>query len=701
MMFKDKYINRFYAFALAAVFAIALAGCGGGGTAAVEEPPPMPTPEETCTAAGNQYVGGECLTPAQVTINAALAKIAAATTAEAAQAAYDEVKDDVTATEGERLQAAVDARVMAIEMAAREADQKMALAEAAGMIDTSDLSTQEMVDAARMAIAGLRQALADADDVSDADKAMYMTQLTAAATAVDEAQGGIDTDTRRTNQMAALSEASMMLQAALAALSGSTPTQAQLDAANTALTALNMAITGGGDLTDDEKAPYQREANNAAAPIQMAQTAKDDADNEAAMQQAADMAANAAKLYAGIDPYRQAADANETRRVRHNADNRRPEIEIGGGVNLDEMVGVFEEDDATPVAALHGWQGTRYAMTDDDGGKWELVQYAFIGDPTQGKKFGGDGDPTGTDDWVYNLNAADGTAHTVDTTAVAAQMRVASASFDQGAGVKTFKKADGDPFVPLPGSYHGVSGMWRCTPAADTTCASQISNAGIQLGTTAADGTFTVSATAWIFKPADPDTRVMDTPDADHEVFGYWLHAPERGRWFASAFHNLVDGRDPTAAEPTTAVSDNLNGTATYTGGAAGKYAIAPATEGQRDAGHFTADATLTAKFSNDGGGATHEITGVIDNFKVGDDGAARDWSVKLNEGATTAAGVITGPADSTVWSIGGEAAEKSGEWGGAFRGDLDGGVPEIMTGAFYSEHGNSAKMVGAFGVNK
>ncbi len=33
MMFKDKYVHKFYAFALAAVFALTLAGCGGGGGA--------------------------------------------------------------------------------------------------------------------------------------------------------------------------------------------------------------------------------------------------------------------------------------------------------------------------------------------------------------------------------------------------------------------------------------------------------------------------------------------------------------------------------------------------------------------------------------------------------------------------------------------------------------------------------------------
>ena len=46
MMFREKSISKFYAFALAAVFALTLAGCGGsgGGSAMMdmdEEMPPV------------------------------------------------------------------------------------------------------------------------------------------------------------------------------------------------------------------------------------------------------------------------------------------------------------------------------------------------------------------------------------------------------------------------------------------------------------------------------------------------------------------------------------------------------------------------------------------------------------------------------------------------------------------------------------
>ena len=75
MMVKEKSINKLYAFALAAVFALTLAGCGGGGSTATAPPDdtPMPTPQEQCTTAGNVYVGGECITPAQHAFNMCVA----------------------------------------------------------------------------------------------------------------------------------------------------------------------------------------------------------------------------------------------------------------------------------------------------------------------------------------------------------------------------------------------------------------------------------------------------------------------------------------------------------------------------------------------------------------------------------------------------------------------------------------------------
>ena len=53
-----------------------------------------------------------------------------------------------------------------------------------------------------------------------------------------------------------------------------------------------------------------------------------------------------------------------------------------------------------------------------------------------------------------------------------------------------------------------------------------------------------------------------------------------------------------------------------------------------------------------------------------------------------------------TVWSIGDTAAAESGEWGGVLMDNGTDLVPKVGIGTFYTEYGNSAKMVGGFGVN-
>ena len=679
----------------AAVLSLGLAACGGGGS---DDDTAMVCP------AGQIGTYPDCMDP-PTPYETASEAIAAATTPEAAQAAYDAVKDDVTAAQGEMLQAAVDARIMALDTMARVDEQKMALSDAAGMINTSDLSTQALVDAANDAIRGLRQALEDADDVSDADKAMYMSQLNDAVDAVDEAQGGIDTATRRTNQMTALSDASDTLQAALAALSGSTPTQAELDAATNALAALNMAIANGADLTDDEKAPYQREANNAAAPIQTAQTAFDDAEDEAQKTANAAMAVTATKLHKGIAAQNGAqattaagtALADGERAAAYNDDDVPSGNTPATPVDTRIMVGIgtanpvaLTEDKKNPPTAHHGWTGKRYTAEPANDGTYEAVVYSNVGDPTEGDPFNEE----------YTLNAADVAMPGELTEANAdgdgtddnfVATRVASSSFDQSAGTKEFKKGDNLSRVVISGSYHGVSGTYYCTPATDSTCAVQVAAKGFTLGGTLdATNAFTADGGTWTFKPGTATTKVMSVADAIYASYGWWIHKSADDKTYtASAF---VDdkGEVPDATGLTA-----LQGTATYMGGAAGKYALSSSTGGTNDAGHFTARATLNADFSD------NSITGTIDNF-MGADGMARDWSVELKEAAIANTGGITRAADNdTVWTIDGTAAAASGEWSGSLQDNGDDGVPKVATGTFDSTYGDDGVMVGAFGANK
>ena len=93
MTFKDKHIHKLYAFALAAVFALTLAGCGGGGTAAMPDPePPVvepePTPQETCEADGGRYnADGSCTSAEDLAAEMTEAEALSAAQ-EAAMAAY-------------------------------------------------------------------------------------------------------------------------------------------------------------------------------------------------------------------------------------------------------------------------------------------------------------------------------------------------------------------------------------------------------------------------------------------------------------------------------------------------------------------------------------------------------------------------------------------------------------------------------------
>ena len=73
-----------------------------------------------------------------------------------------------------------------------------------------------------------------------------------------------------------------------------------------------------------------------------------------------------------------------------------------------------------------------------------------------------------------------------------------------------------------------------------------------------------------------------------------------------------------------------LTGSATYNGHAAGKFAISDPLSGG-DAGHFTADATLTANFgtaATETANNANGISGTLSNFMANDE--AVDWEVTL-----------------------------------------------------------------------
>ena len=403
------------------------------------------------------------------------------------------------------------------------------------------------------------------------------------------------------------------------------------------------------------------------------------ADAEAAADKA--MMAMAAKLYNAIGTAPLAA-------------TRVTDITASGGIEItnsdvtgNTTVAQLEEDKMAMVAPLHGWVGSQQTTTVETGtnaGTYTAQMYANVGEPEQGAKFNVQ---------YTDLDATTG-ERPIDTSTAAVQELVASSRFDQSAGTKEFDLGTNLERVIIAGSFHGVSGTYYCTPAADSTCAVQLAADGFTLGGTLdATNVFTggTGGGTWTFKPTDPETRLMGTPDAVYALYGWWLHETEDGA-YVSAF---ADYRGtPEAASGITA----LQGSATYKGGAAGKYTVRAGAV--NDAGHFTADAELMADFSK------NTVTGTIDNF-MGSDGMARDWSVGLKKSYLSDTGVInhlTSAANEgnqkTTWTMGGSAASADGAWSGTLYENNDGGVPKVGTGTFHSTYGNIGRMVGAFGVN-
>ena len=169
----------------------------------------------------------------------------------------------------------------------------------------------------------------------------------------------------------------------------------------------------------------------------------------------------------------------------------------------------------------------------------------------------------------------------------------------------------------------------------------------------------------------------------------------------------------------------DLKGSATYKGGAAGKWAMQSTTDDSASGGHFTANATLTANFdanlraadAADTVAANKDgvsIGGKIDGFMTGDV-SRPNWKVTLSYDAMpdndADPGVqflgdvapITGPGATTKWATGG-AVDGVGTWNANFYGEDDDDHPTAVVGEFNAAIGGEddiARISGAFGATK
>ena len=266
--------------------------------------------------------------------------------------------------------------------------------------------------------------------------------------------------------------------------------------------------------------------------------------------------------------------------------------------------------------------------------------------------------------------------------------------------------ADSAETIRISGTYAGAPGVYRCIESGTNHCTSQGTVDGIQL----AGGT-------WQFEPS-PGAMAMQT-DGNYSYFGWWLRVDSNGNYTPSAFHGH-NTRHSLANTLYFPPSPGFHtGTATYSGPAVGKFAIAgfPNT-----GGHFTADASLSVDFeANNSDPNVAGIEGAVTNFMVG--GADVPWRVDFSSIPVNRNGLFD--RGTATWTIDGVASvypplnpatnnqpdpgTNVGTYGGVFQlnNDFNDRVPMTITGSWgapYVAANNTeaiGHMIGAFGVTR
>ena len=350
------------------------------------------------------------------------------------------------------------------------------------------------------------------------------------------------------------------------------------------------------------------------------------------------------------------------------------------------MSGTIPGTPAKPVADLEtaaagggatvtGWNRGNYSAADQGAGTADtVVLYSNIEAPGT-RPFSGEGGKYSTDNGLDadgNLPIVAGTDATL----------IVAADFPDGPGIRTHE-ADAGGDAQVTGSFDGAPGTYVCTPMTGSACQSSIKDGGgIDL---------TVGDAGWKFVPAAGAT--VPTPDSVYQYYGWWLR-DTNGSYAVGPFHRGIGGATDEFAD-----LPALQGEATYTGPAAGLFAIIPQ-PGDASAGDFTATVTLEADFGDRTNPGT--VEGTIDGFVV--NGRPQDWSVELQaaqigmQGAITSGGTATAL---TYWTIDDTTAQTTATWSGQFHDVDDDRTPVVATGQFEAVHGNIGRMIGAFGAQR
>ena len=267
---------------------------------------------------------------------------------------------------------------------------------------------------------------------------------------------------------------------------------------------------------------------------------------------------------------------------------------------------------------------------------------------------------------------------------------------------RSFRNTDRYPLrwnYEARGTLGGASGMYRCVSQMSGACTVQNS------------GSHFVFSGPWSFQPSSAAQGVRVEDDV-YMYFGWWSRqATANNAWSFATFH----GPQTSRVEPSEITGDNdVSGTATYQGPAAGYYAVyQPASDAQSGHGAFSATATLTADFDSD----PNTVEGRIDQFS-----GHSDWSLTLRsrdmrtDNSGDAAFGEDADTDTVVWSIGGDPNddENGGSWEANFYSNLveddprttgneelrNGVIPSGIAGTFTATYDDVGRLTGAFGAH-
>ena len=449
-------------------------------------------------------------------------------------------------------------------------------------------------------------------------------------------------------------------------------TDGMVAAADNAITAARTAIEAATNVSDT--GAYTTAVDALENQLKAAKASRTMVMNDA--KNAADMArdAMAKKLHAGL---------GVTSGSLNSAKITIAAAGVMGDVNGDDTADVPFKKTDTMVVGYGSWKGTDHVVKTSS-----MTDHAVVySNQDPGKKVDfadkwGSADGVGVKD-IINVSGK------IEEVNLAAEY-VAGDRFASGSGgIDHTEKANDN--VQVSGMFDGAPGTYECDHDASA-CRSQVDG----------DGGIILSG-GWTFEPAS-GAMVSTEPSSDYVAYGWWSRETSSDV-DVKPFQMAVGETDATVSE-----IETVTGTATYTGGAAGKYSIYnPLDSADSDSGAFTAASTLTAKFGN--GTDRGTVSGELNNFMAG--GSSRDWTVTLKGAGDEAGGTISAtgaiaydgdPTGQTVWSIDGNEANAGGSWSGNFynAGDGPGDAPMNAAGTFNSVYGDGVgRMSGAFGATK